>query len=111
MNPQNVSNPQQRGDTGVDVAGLDVLERLAAHAGGEEHALLGAVLPEPFDADAVTDGASAVDQPGVVIGEVGHSSETRRQMIFSQPGNPRIFGSRLGRRAAGHFESVARTQR
>jgi hypothetical protein len=91
MNPQDVSDPQQRGDAGVNIAGLDVLVGLAAYAGGEEDALLGAVLAVPFDADAVADGASAFDQPGVVIGQVGHPNDTLPLMIISQPGKPRIF--------------------
>lgn len=91
MHAKDVSNPQQRSDPGVDVAGLDVLEGLAGDAGGEEHALLGAVLPVPFDADAVTDGASAFEEPGVVVGQVRHSSDLRPQMIIGQPGKPRIL--------------------
>lgn len=74
MHPEDVGDPQECGDAGVAVAVLDVLEGVAADAGGEEHAFLGAVLADPFDADAVADGASAFLQPGVVIGEVGHPS-------------------------------------
>ncbi len=72
MHTQHMSNPQQRRHTRIDTAGLHILIRLPAHAGGEEHGLLGAVLAEAFDADAVADGASAVEEPGVVIGQVWH---------------------------------------
>lgn len=72
MHTQDVSNPQQRRNTRVDTAGLHVLIRLPAHAGGEEHLLLGAVLADSFDADAVADGASAFEEPGIVVGQVGH---------------------------------------
>lgn len=91
MHTQDVSDPQQRANARVDLAGLDVLEGLAAYPGGKEHALLGAVLAQPLDADAVADGASALLQPGVVVGEAGHLSDTRRLMILSQPGSPGIL--------------------
>lgn len=91
MHAKDMRNPQQRADPRVDVAGLDVLEGLAAHARREEDALLGAVLPEPFDSDAVADAASAFEEPGIIIGQAGHSLDTRRQMISSQPGKPRLL--------------------
>lgn len=91
MNTQDVGDPKQRGDTRVRMAGLDVLKRLAPYPGGEEHALLCPVLTEAFDADAVADGASAVEQPGVIIGQVGHPTDTRLIMILSQPGKPGIL--------------------
>lgn len=73
MHTQDVSDPQQGRRTGVDRAGLDLLIRGAADPGGEEHALLGAVLAESFDADAVADRLSAFEEPGVlVVGQVGH---------------------------------------
>lgn len=83
-----VSDPQQGGDACVDGADLNVLVGLAAHACGEEYVVLGSVLAEAFDADAVADGASAFVQPGVVVGKLGHSSDTRCPMIVSQPGIP-----------------------
>lgn len=88
VHAEDVSDPQQRRNAGVDEPGFDVLVGLASHAGGEEDVFLGAVLAESFDADAVADGASALVQPGVVFGELGHSSDTRRPMIVSQPGIP-----------------------
>jgi len=91
VHTKDVSNPQQRSNPGVNVAGLDVLEGLAGDAGGEEHALLGAVLAVPFDADAVADGASAFEEPGIIVGQVGHSSDLRPLMIIGQPGKPRIL--------------------
>jgi hypothetical protein len=91
MHPQDVSDPQQCGNPGVNMTGLDVLVGLAGDAGGEEHVLLGAVLAVPFDADAVADGASAVEEPGIVVGQVWHSSDLRPLMIIGQPGKPRIL--------------------
>jgi len=76
MHTQDVSNPQQRRDARIDAAGLHVLIRLPAHPRGEEHMLLGAVLAEPFDADTVTDGLSALKEPGVVVRQSGHPLET-----------------------------------
>lgn len=91
MDAQDASDPQQGRDARVYRAGFDILVGLAGHAGGEEHALLRPVLTEAFDADTVTDSASAFDQPGVVIGQVGHPSDTRPMMIISQPGKPGIL--------------------
>lgn len=88
MHTQDTGDPQQGCDARVDQSGFDVLVGFSAHAGGKEDVFLGAVLAEAFDADAVADGASAVEKPRVVIGEVGHSSDTRRLMIISQPGIP-----------------------
>lgn len=90
MHTQDKRDPQQRGNARVRVAGLNVLKRLAAHPGGEEHILLGAVLPDPLDANAVTDTPSAFGQPGIVIREVGHPSDIQALMIISQPGMPGI---------------------
>lgn len=72
MHAQHVGDPQQRRRTGIHHAGLDALIRGAADTGGKEHRLLGAVLAEPLNADAVADGASAFEEPGVVVGQVGH---------------------------------------
>jgi hypothetical protein len=91
MHTQDMRDPQQHADAGVDVAGLDVLERFAADVRGEVDAFLGAVLAESFDADAVADCASAVDQPGIVIGEAGHPSDTRAMIIISQPTKLGLF--------------------
>ena len=73
MHAQHMSDPQQGPRTGIDRAGLDLLIGGAADPGGEEHALLGAVLADSFDADAVADRLSAFEEPGVlVIGQVRH---------------------------------------
>lgn len=91
MHTQHVSDPQQGRHAGVNVAGLNILVGLAADLGGEEHTLLGAVLVKSLDADAVADGASAFEEPGIVVGQVRHLLDTRCLMIFSQPGLPGIL--------------------
>lgn len=88
MHTQHAGDPQQCADPGVSVAGLDVLEGLTPHLGGQEHGLLGAVLSEAFDADAVADGAALLQEPGVVIGQGGHSTNLVPTMIIRQPGKP-----------------------
>ena len=88
MHAQHASDAQQRRDLGVRLAGLDLLVHGAAHPRGQEHGLLGAVLADPLDADAVADGLAFSEQPGVVIGQVGHSLHTGAIMITSQPGKP-----------------------
>jgi hypothetical protein len=90
MHTQHAGDPQQRANPRVSVAGLEILEGFAAHLGGEEHALLGAVLAQSLDADAVADGAALLQEPGVVIGQGWHSLNMAPTMIISQPGKPGI---------------------
>lgn len=85
MNTQDASDPQQRRDAGIPRASLDLLIGGAREVRGEEHRLLGHVLAEPPDADAVADGAALVEQPGVVIGQAGHSTNGLTKIIISQP--------------------------
>jgi hypothetical protein len=85
---QHAGDPQQRRNAGVRLAGLDVLVNGAAHPGGKEHRFLGSVLAEPRDADTVADGAALLEEPGVVIGQVGHQRNAGLIMIASQPGKP-----------------------
>jgi hypothetical protein len=91
MYAQHPSNPQQRRNAGIRSAGFDVLVGRAADTGGQENALLGAVLAESFDADAVADGAAFLNEPGVVIGQAGHSTYALPKIIVSQPGKPGIM--------------------
>lgn len=88
MYPQYARDPQQRRNACIDGAGLDTLIRGAADAGGEEHALLGAVLADAFDADAVADGPALLEEPVVVIGQRGHSLHAGLILSASQPGKP-----------------------
>lgn len=76
MYAKNVSDPEQGRHAGVHLAGLNVLIGLPAHGGGEEHGLLGSVLADSFDADAVADRLSAFEEPGVVVGQAGHPLDT-----------------------------------
>lgn len=76
MHAQHLSDPQQGRHPGVHIAGLDVLIGLPSDLRGQEHGLLGAVLVEPLDADPVADGASAFQEPGVVVGELRHPLDT-----------------------------------
>lgn len=91
MHTQHASDLRQRRDPGIRGTGLDGLVAGACDAGREEHALLGAVLAESRDANAVTDGAALGEEPVVVIGQVRHSINALPMMIFSQPGLPGIF--------------------
>ena len=85
MNTQNMSDLQQGGDAGIGRACLDGLIRGPGDAGGEEHGLLGPVLVEAPDANAVTDGATLPQEPVVVIGQGWHSTNPMTKMIISQP--------------------------
>jgi hypothetical protein len=85
MDTQNASDPQQRRDARVSRASLDLLVRGAREVRCEEDGLLGHVLAEPPDADAVADGAALMEQPGVVIGQAGHSTNALTKIIISQP--------------------------
>lgn len=93
MHAERAGDPQQRRDSRIHCAGLDVLEGLAAYLGGEEHGLLGAVLAESCDADAVADGAAFLVEPVVVIGQVRHSTNAVPMTIMGQPGIPCFLGS------------------
>lgn len=93
MDAEDAGDPQERRDAGIDGAGLDVLVGLAAHAGRQEHAFLGAVLAKACDADAVADGAALPEEPFVVVGQGWHSTHAVPTMILSQPGVPCILGS------------------
>lgn len=88
MHPQHAGDPQQRRDARVPRAGLDVLIRSAGDAGRKEHGLLRPVLADALNADAVADGAALLKEPGVVIGQVGHSTNAGPKMIIGQPGIP-----------------------
>lgn len=85
MDTQDASNPQQRRHADVPTAGLGRLVRGPSHPGSKEHLLLGEVLPYAGDANAVADGEAFMAEPVVVIGQVGHLSDTRPTMIASQP--------------------------
>ena len=91
MHTQNMSDPQQGGDAGVRGSSLDLLVRGPGHAGGKEHALLGAVLVEAPDANTVADGAALPQEPVVVIGQGRHSTNPLTKIIISQPGSPGFF--------------------
>lgn len=91
MHPENAGDPQQRANPGIGLAGLDVLIGGAADAGREEHALLGHVLVQAGDADAVADGATLAGEPFVVIGQGRHSINVVPTMIISQPGKPGLL--------------------
>ena len=85
MHTQHASDLQQGRDAGIGRACLDGLIRGPGDAGGEEHALLGAVLAEAPDANAVADGATLPQEPVVVIGQGRHSTNPMTKMIISQP--------------------------
>ncbi len=91
MHAQDARDPYQGADTGVRRAGLDGLIRGPGHPGGEENALLGAVLPEAGDADAVADGSVFVTEPLVVVGQVRHPTHALPKIIASQPGKPGLI--------------------
>lgn len=91
MHAQDARDPQECADTGVGTAGLDLLVGGAGDAGFQEDALLGAVLAQPCDADAVADGAAFAGDPFVVVGQAGHASHALPKMIISQPGLPGII--------------------
>lgn len=91
MYPQHARDPQQRPDARVQRAGLDTLIGGPTDPGRQEDALLGAVLAKSFNADAVADGFAFSEEPGVVVGQVGHSLHAGATMITSQPGIPGIL--------------------
>jgi hypothetical protein len=91
MYAQDAGDPHQRRDVRIRPAGFDVLVGGAAHLGGQEHALLGAVLVQAGDADAVADGAALLQEPVVVIGQVWHATTLGPIMIASQPGSPGLL--------------------
>jgi hypothetical protein len=82
---ENAGDPQQRPDARIATAGLDLLVCGAGEVRREVDGLLGHVLAESPDADAVADGAALVEQPGVVIGQAGHSTNALTKIIISQP--------------------------
>lgn len=85
MHAKNASDPQQRSDARVAAAGLDLLIGGAREVRREVDGLLGHVLAEPPDANAVADGAALKEQPSVVIGQAGHSTNALTKIIISQP--------------------------
>lgn len=91
MDTQNMSDLHQGADAGVRGPSLDLLVCGPGDAGGEEHALLGAVLVEAPDANAVADGAALPQEPVVVIGQGRHSTNALTKIIISQPGLPGLF--------------------
>ena len=88
MHAEDPGDSMQGADARVGLACLDVLVGGARQAGREEDALLGHVLVETPDADAVADGAALLEQPAVVIGQAGHVTNALPKMIISQPGLP-----------------------
>lgn len=88
MDTEDASNPQQCRDPSVRLAGLNVLVGRAADSRGKEHGFLGAVLAYPRDPNAVTDSASLFQEPLIVIGQIGHSTNGLPKIIASQPGIP-----------------------
>lgn len=85
MYTQNSGDPQERPDAGIAGAGLDLLIGGARQAGRQVDGLLCAVVAEASDSDAVADGAALLEQPGVVIGEAGHSTNALPKIIGSLP--------------------------
>lgn len=92
MDTQHVGDFQESGDAGVRGACLDGLVGGPAEVGGQVDALLGAVVVESGDADAVADGAELSREP-LVVGQGRHSTNGLPKMIISQPGLSGIFRS------------------
>ena len=90
MHAQGARDPYQGSDASVGGTCLDLLIGGASDAGREENALLGAVLSEAGDSNAVTDGSEVAAEP-VVIGRVGHLTHRVLKIIPSQPGIPGLF--------------------
>jgi hypothetical protein len=78
MYAQHAGDPQQRPNPRISPAGLHVLIHGAAQPGSQEHGLLGPVLVDARDADAVADGAALIEEPGVVIGQLWHATTLSR---------------------------------
>ena len=93
MHAQDAGDTQECRDPGVGRAGLDGLVGGAGDVRGKEDTLLGAVVVEPGDADAVADGAALLEEPLVVVGQAGHAVNAGPIMILSQPGKPGIIRS------------------
>lgn len=91
MHAEDARDLHKGADADVYSAGFDGLIRGSAEAGGEEDALLGAVLAEAGDADPVTEGPPFAGEPLVVIGQGRHSINALPMMIISQPGLPGII--------------------
>ena len=91
MYAQHAGDPQQRGHSRISPAGFHVLIHGPRDPGSQEYGLLGAVLADPCDADAVADGAALLEEPGVVIGQVWHATTLGPSMITSQPGKPGLL--------------------
>jgi hypothetical protein len=91
MYTKDASDPQQRADARIATAGFDLLVGGAGEVRREVDGLLGHVLAEPPDANAVADGAALTEQPGVVIGQAGHSTNALTKIIISQPCLPGII--------------------
>src|SRR5690606_32995691 len=91
VHAQHARNAQQAPDASLRSPGLDLLIGGPGDARRKVHGLLGAVLSYADDADAVADGALLLQEPGVVIGQVRHSTNARPIMIISQPGLPGIM--------------------
>ena len=90
MHAQDAGNPQQRRNPHIGGPVFDLLVGGAGEAGGEVDALLGHVLVDAPDADAVADGLALLEEPVVVVGQPGHPIDTRPLMILSLPGIPGI---------------------
>lgn len=86
MHTQDMGDPQKAGDVGVGGPGLDLLVGGAADVGREKDRLLGAVLMDARDADAVADGATLPREPVVVVGQGWHAANALTKIIISQPG-------------------------
>lgn len=88
---EHVGDPEKGRDARVRRPGFHRLVCRAAYAGREEDGFLGAVVVQPADPDAVTDGASLAVEPLVVVGQGRHSVNAVPKMIISQPGLPGII--------------------
>lgn len=91
MDTEDACDPVQAADAGVCRPVLDVLVAGAGQAGRQEDRFLGAVLPEPCDADAVADGEAFLAEPVVVIGDGGHPVNAVPKIIIGQPGKPGLL--------------------
>jgi hypothetical protein len=81
MHPQLVRNQQQVAEFHLG-AGFHALDRRPVEAGREGEALLGHVLVDPSDADAVADRPAGVEDPLGLFG--WHATNRLRTKIISQ---------------------------
>jgi hypothetical protein len=81
MHPQLVGNQQQVTEFHL-LAGFHALDRRPVESGDVSEGLLGEVLVEPPDPDAVADGLAGIDDPSGLL--VGHLVNALPTMIISQ---------------------------